>query len=144
MGPKSDQVGRWTPGEARFVEGLVAHIREKYTIDPQRIFVHSQGSGVPMACLLTTRHREIIRGAVLAGGPFQGPVADHEPDFRQQFHFVCGEDDKALAPVKKSVDALRKVKFPVSLTTVKGLGAKYPTDAEIDEIGRWADCLDRI
>ncbi len=144
VGPKADQVGRWTPGEAKFVEGLVAHIREKYTIDPQRIFVHSQGSGVPMACLLTTRHREIIRGAVLAGGPFQGPVADHEPDFRQQFHFVCGEDDKALAPVKKSVDALRKVKFPVSLTTVKGLGAKYPTDAEIDEIGRWADCLDRI
>ena len=144
VGPKADQVGRWTPGEAKFVEGLVAHIREKYTIDPQRIFVHSQGSGVPMACLLTTRHREIFRGAVLAGAPFQGPVADHEPDFRQQFHFVCGEDDKALAPVKKSVEALRKVKFPVSLTAVKGLGAKYPTDTEIDEIGRWADCLDRI
>ena len=97
-----------------------------------------------MACLLTTRQREVFRGAVLAGAPFQGPVADHEPDFRQQFHFVCGEDDKALAPVKKSVEALRKVKFPVSLTTVKGLGAKYPTDTEIDEIGRWADCLDRI
>ena len=49
------QIARWTPGEAKFVEGLVAFVREKYTIDPQRIFLHSQGSGAPMACLLMTK-----------------------------------------------------------------------------------------
>ena len=144
VGPKADQVARWTPGEAKFVEGLVAHIREKYTIDPQRIFVHSHASGGAMACLLSTRQREVFRGLVLAGAPFQGPIVDHEPEFRQQFHFTCGSDDKGLTAVKKAVEALRKMKFPVSLTTVKGLGAKYPAEAEIDEIGRWADCLDRI
>ncbi len=144
VGPKADQVARWTPGEAKFVEGLVSHIREKYTIDPQRIIVHSHGSGGAMACLLSTRQREVFRGLVLAGAPFQGPIVDQEPEFRQQFHFVCGSDDKALNAVKKAVEALRKMKFPVSLATVKGLGAKYPAEAEIDEIGRWADCLDRI
>ena len=144
VGPKADQLSRWTPGEAKFVEGLVTHIREKYTIDPQRIFIHSQGTGGALACLLNTRQREIFRGLVLAGAAFQGPVADQEPEFRQQFHFVCGEDDKALSAVQKSVDALRKLKFPVTLTTVKGLGAKYPAEPEIDEIGRWADSLDRI
>jgi serine protease Do len=144
VGPKADQVNRWTPGEAKFIEGLIAHIREKYTIDAQRIFVHSHGSGTQMACLVTTKQREVVRGLALAGAPFLGPVADHEPDFRQQFHFVCGEEDKAFNPVKKSVEALRKLKFPTSLTPVKGLGAKYPAESEIDEIGRWADCLDRI
>jgi len=144
IGPKADQIARWTPGEAKFVEGLVAHIREKYTIDPQRVFLHSQGSGAPMACLLTTKQREVFRGLALAGAPFQGAVGDHEPDFRQQFHFVCGEDDKALSNVKKTVAALRKLKFPVSFTQAKGLGTKYPGETEIDEIGRWVDCLDRI
>ncbi len=144
VGPKADQVARWVPGEAKFIEGLVAHMREKYTIDPQRIFVHSHGSGGPMACLLATRHHEIFRGLMLAGAPLQGQVGDNEPEFRQQFFFVCGEDDKALAAVKKTVELLRKLKFPTSFTTVKGLGAKYPADPEVDEIGRWADCLDRI
>ena len=144
LAPKSDQVARWMPGEAKFIEALVAHIREKYTIDPQRIFIHSQGSGAQMACLVTTRQREVIRGLALAGASFIGQTADHEPDFRQQFHFVCGDNDKAANTVKKTVEALRKLKFPVSLTTVPGLGAKYPAEAEVDEIGRWADCLDRI
>lgn len=144
VGPKADQVGRWTPGEAKFVEGLVAHIREKYTIDSQRIFVHSQGSGGAMAGLLATRHRDLFRGLVLAGAPLQGQLGDNEPEVRQQFYFVCGEDDKVLGNVKKSVEVLRKLKFPTSLRTVKGLGPKYPAETEIDEIGRWADCLDRI
>lgn len=144
VGPKADQVARWTPGEAKFVEGLVAHLREKYTIDSQRIFVHSHGSGGAMACLLATRHRDIFRGLVLAGAPLQGQLGDNEPESRQQFYFVCGDDDKMLGNVKKSVEVLRKLKFPTSFKTVKGLGTKYPAAPEIDEIGRWADCLDRI
>ena len=80
----------------------------------------------------------------MAGAPFVGQVAENEPDFRQQFHFVCGDGDKVLPRVKATVETLRKLKFPVSFTTVKGLGAKYPAEAEIEEIGRWADCLDRI
>ena len=144
VAPKADSPANWTPGEAKFVEGLVAHVREKYTIDSQRIFLHSHGSGTPLASLLATKQREVFRGLALAGAPFAGQVADQEPDFKQQFHFVCGDGDKALAAVKKTVEALKKLKFPVSFTSVKGLGAKYPGETEVDEIGRWADCLDRI
>ena len=144
IAPKADSPANWTPGEAKFVEGLVAHVREKYTIDGQRIFLHSHGSGTPLASLLATKQREVFRGLALAGAPFAGQVADQEPDFKQQFHFVCGDGDKALAAVKKTVEALKKLKFPVSFTSVKGLGAKYPGETEVDEIGRWADCLDRI
>ncbi len=144
IAPKADSPANWTPGEAKFVEGLVAHVREKYTIDPQRIFLHSHGSGTMLASLLATKQREVFRGLVLAGAPFAGQVADQEPDFKQQFHFVCGDGDKAFPAVKKTVEALKKLKFPVSFTNVKGLGAKYPGETEVDEIGRWADSLDRI
>ncbi len=144
VAPKSDNIASWTPGEAKFVEGLVAHMREKYTIDAQRIFLHSHGSGTLLASLLATKQREVFRGLVLSGAPFTGQVADQEPDFKQQFHFVCGDGDKALTGVKKTVEALKKLKFPVSFTSVKGLGAKYPGETEVDEIGRWADSLDRI
>jgi len=144
IAPKADSPANWTPGEAKFVEGLVAHVREKYTIDSQRIFLHSHGSGTPLASLLMTKQREVFRGLALAGAPFAGQVADQEPDFKQQFHFVCGDSDKALSAVKKTVEALKKLKFPVSFTSVKGLGAKYPGETEVDEIGRWADSLDRI
>ncbi len=144
VAPKADSPANWVPGEAKFVEGLVAHVREKYTIDGQRIFLHSHGSGTQLASLLMTKQREVFRGLALAGAPFAGQVADQEPDFKQQFHFVCGDGDKALPAVKKTVEALKKLKFPVSFTTMKGLGAKYPGETEVDEIGRWADCLDRI
>ena len=144
VAPKADSPANWTLGEAKFVEGLVAHIREKYTIDSQRIWLHSHGGGTLLASLLMTKQREVFRGLALAGAPFAGQVADQEPDFKQQFHFVCGDGDKALAAVKKTVEALKKLKFPVSFTSVKGLGAKYPGETEVDEIGRWADSLDRI
>lgn len=144
VAPKSDNIANWTPGEAKFVEGLVAHVREKYTIDPQRIFLHSHGSGTMLASLLITKQRETFRGLALTGAPIMGQLADQEPDFKQQFHLVCGDGDKALANVKKVVDALKKLKFGVSFTTVKGLGAKYPNETEVEEIGRWADSLDRI
>ena len=144
VAPKADSPANWTPGEAKFVEGLVVHVREKYTIDSQRIFLHSHGSGTPLASLLMTKQREVFRGLALAGAPFAGQVADQEPEFKQQLHFVCGDGDKALPAVKKTVEALKKLKFPVSFTSVKGLGAKYPGETEVDEIGRWADCLDRI
>jgi serine protease Do len=144
VAPKADNLANWTPGEAKFVEGLVAHVREKYTIDSQRIWLHSHGSGTLLASLVLTKQREVFRGLALAGAPFAGQVADQEPDFKQQFHFVCGDGDKALSAVKKTVEALKKLKFPVSFTNVKGLGARYPGESEVDEIGRWADSLDRI
>ena len=31
-----------------------------------------------------------------------------------------------------------------SFTTMKGRARKYPAEEETEEIGRWADCLDRI
>jgi serine protease Do len=144
IAPKAEKPAGWQPGEAEFIKGLIGQIREKYAIDAERILLHSQGNGAGMAWLVAARHRELVKGVVIAGAPFIGQLADNEPDFRQQFFFVCGDADRTVSKVKTSVEGLRKLKFPVSFTIVKGLGPKYPAEDQIEEIGRWVDSLDRI
>ena len=144
IGPKADKISGWQPGEADFIKNLISRIREKYTIDSNRIVLHSQGNGAGFTSLVAAKHRDLIRGVVLTGAPFLGPPIDNEPEFRQQFLFVCGDGDKAFSKVKASTDALRKLKFPVIFRSLKGYGAKYPEESAIEEIGRWVDSLDRI
>ena len=144
VAPKADKPSGWQPGEAEFIKQLIGHIREKHTIDANRIVLHSYGTGAGIACLVSTKHRELVRGVVIAGAPFLTRPTDNDPEFRQQFLFVCGDGDKILSKVNAAVDALRKLKFPVSFTTIKGFGAKYPEEIVIEEIGRWVDSLDRI
>jgi serine protease Do len=144
IGPKADKPAGWQPGEADFIKQLITHVQEKYTIDSNRIVVHSSGTGTGIASLVAAKHRDVVRGVVLSGGPFLIKPLDNEPDFRQQFFFVCGESDKVFPKVKASVSALRKLKFPVSFSTLKSFGAKYPEETAIEEIGRWVDSLDRI
>lgn len=144
VGPKAESPMGWQPGEIEFVSALIGHIREKYTIDTTRIVLHSQSSGAPMAWAVATKHRDVVRGVAVTGAPFVGQAPDNEPEYRQQFLFVCGDADKLLPRVKSSVSALRKLKFPVTFRTINGLGAKYPAEKAVDEIGRWVDSLDRI
>ena len=144
VAPKADKPSGWQPGEAEFIKQLIGHIRGKYTIDASRIVLHSFGTGAGIACMVGTKHRDLIRGVVIAGAPFLARPTDNDPEFRQQFLFVCGDGDKILSKVNAAVDALRKLKFPVSFTTIKGFGAKYPEEIVIEEIGRWVDSLDRI
>ena len=144
VAPKADKPSGWQPGEAEFIKQLIGHIRGKYTIDASRIVLHSFGTGAGIACMVGTKHRDLIRGVVIAGAPFLARPTDNDPEFRQQFLFVCGDGDKILSKVNATVDALRKLKFPVSFTTIKGFGAKYPEEIVIEEIGRWVDSLDRI
>jgi len=144
VAPKAEKLAGWQPGEAEFVKALITRIREQYTIDAGRISLHSHASGSQMAWLMAAKHRDLVRAVAVTGAPFLGQPLDNEPDFRQQFLFVCGDGDKLLARVKSTVAGLRKLKFPVAFDPIKGLGAKYPADEVVDEIGRWVDCLDRI
>ena len=144
IAPKSEKPAGWLPNEAEFIRQLIVQIREQYTIDGNRIVLHSFGSGAGITWLVASKHRDLVRGVVMAGAPVLSAPSDNEPDFRQQFYFACGDGDKILPRVKASVDGLRKLKFPVTFSTLKGLGAKYPEESAIEEIGRWVDSLDRI
>ena len=142
--PKAEKVGGWTPLEAEYVKDCVDWAKEKYHVDPQRVLVHSYSSGGPFAWHLAFRYRDVFRGVAMASQPLIGMLPENEPELRQQFYFVCGEDDPLFPAVKLTVEAIRKLKYPAVLTSIPGLGHKYPDDEHLEEIARWIDCLDRI
>lgn len=144
VAPKSEKIMQWQPGEAEFIKGLIAHFQEKYSIDSSRVVMHTSGSGAPITWLVALKNRDLIKGVVPVSAPFGGIPPENVPETRQQFYFVCGDADKLTPLIKNAVAAFRKLKLPVSLTTIKGLGTKYPPAEDIDRIGRWIDSLDRI
>lgn len=144
VGPKAEKVGGWTPLEAEYVKECVAWMTEHYPIDPQRMMLHSYSGGGPFAAHLAFKYRETFRGLALASQPLIGMLPENEPDLRQQFYFICGEDDPLFAAVKATSEAVRKAKYPVVLTPVPKTKHAYPSEEGVDELGRWIDCLDRI
>ena len=144
IAPKAEKIAAWQQGEAEFVKGLIGHMREKYTIDSSRVVIHSHGNSGPMAWYVALSQRDIIKGVAVSGFPFAGQPPENTPENRQQLLFICGDDNKLFARVAANVLALKKLKFPVTLLKVPGLGTKYPPAEKIEQIGRWVDCLDRI
>lgn len=144
LGPKAEKVGGWTPLEAEYVKDCVDWAKEQYRIDPQRILLHSYSSGGPFAWHLAFKHRDLFRGVAMASQPLVGMLPENEPELRQQFYFVCGDQDPLFVPVKATVEGIRRAKFPVTLTPIPGLAHKYPAEDDLEEITRWIDSLDRI
>ena len=144
VAPKAEKIMQWQPGEAEFIKGLINHFQEKYSIDPSRVALHTSGLGAPITWLVALKNRELVKGVVLVAAPFGGVPPENVPESRQQFYFVCGDGDKMASLVKNTVTVFRKLKLPVSQTTIKGLGVKYPPQEDVDRMGRWVDSLDRI
>jgi serine protease Do len=143
LGPKAAEP-RWNPNEAEFVKDAVAEIREKYNIDERRVFLHGYTDGAAFAYHLAFKYRDVFRGLSPAAMPITERPPENKPDARLAFHLVCGADDPMREAVEATATVLKRMKFPVSVTTVDGLGRDYPPEAILEEIGRWADCLDRI
>lgn len=144
LAPKAGKLGGWTPNEAEFVKDAVDEFSDDYSIDPARVFLHSFSDGGKFAFQLAFKYREVFRGICPVAAALRTRPVENSPEFRLQFHFVCGEADPLNRVVQRSVAGLRRLKFPVSSTTVKKLGHKYPADETVKEIARWAACLDRI
>jgi len=144
LAPKAGKLEGWTPNEATFVKDAVDDFADTYSIDRRRVFLHTFGEGAEFAFQVAFKYPEEFRGVAAAGAALRAAPPGNGPDALQQFHFVCGDQDPALGFVKASVASLRRMKYPASSTTVKGLGAEYPKVEQLEEIARWADCLDRI
>ena len=149
VAPKAGKLGGWTPSEAVFVKDAVDDFKDDYAIDPARVFLHSFDDGNTLAFQMAFKYRDQFRGVCAMSAPMRARPVENSPDYRLQFHFVCGDQDRMnIRQVARTVSALRGLKFPVSSTTVKGLGHDYPTTKDqgeiLREIARWADCLDRI
>jgi len=144
VGPKAQKISGWTPNEAEIVKALVEELKETYSISESRTFLHTFSNGGRLAYPLLFKHRDMFQGLASVTSPLQGKPGENDPDFRQQFHIVVGEQAALKTRVDASIKALEKLKFPISTRTVPDLKDDYPAKEVIEEIARWADSLDRI
>jgi predicted esterase len=126
------------------VRETVATFQKKYSIDASRIVLHSYSKSGSFATHLAFKHRDLFRGLILAAAPLSEPPPENLPEYRLQFHLVCGSKDNIHPLVTQQVTGLRKLKFPASFTSVAELDHHYPGADGVEVIVRWIDLLDRL
>jgi hypothetical protein len=148
VAPKAADATGWHSAEVPLLEKLLAEVRSRYAVDPNRIVVHGYESGGELAYLVAFRNRELIRGvAAVEAAPERPPVetasAQNDPAHRLAFYVAAADKSPVARLVQMTVAILRTMKYPV---TVKSLGPqpRYLEGNEIGELARWIDMLDRI
>lgn len=144
VAPRPGQRDGWTPEDLEFVKQIVDATTAKYSIDPARVLVHGYDDGGGVALVLAFKHRSLFRGASAVGAALGRRPPDNDPAYRLQLHFACGSEDPVLPAVEQAVQALRQMKYPVILSTPAGRDHSYLSPEEVEQVGLWADCLDRI
>lgn len=145
LAPKAaDLTAGWQANETEFVRETVVSFQKKYSIDASRIVLHGYSKGGPFATHLAFKHRELFRGLVLAATPLTEPPPENLPEYRLQFHFLCGGKDPVHPLVEQQVAGLRKLKYPASLTIEPESDHRYPEADSVETIVRWIDLLDRL
>jgi len=143
--PKSSDAQRWQPNEASFLQKVLADVQAAYEVDANRIVVASEDvAGGGLGYLLAFQQRELIRGVAVANTPLTGTRAgDNEPNRRLAFFLANSTKGPRAAAVTGTITGLRNLKFPVTLVE-QGEQPRGWNDAELDQLARWIDCLDRL
>ncbi|TWU07084.1 Periplasmic serine endoprotease DegP precursor [Symmachiella macrocystis] len=144
LAPKAGTAETWTPNEIGFIKAAVESFVHRYSIDQERIVLHGFDSGAVLAQQLAFKERELFPAICLARAPLAVQPPENRPDFPLQWDFVYGADDPQSRKIEASIQALEKMRYPVSHRAVPGLGQEYPPEPAIEEVGRWIDALDRI
>ncbi|WP_082845964.1 PDZ domain-containing protein [Planctomyces sp. SH-PL14] len=141
VGPRAEDLARWTPDEADYVKGIMEWVREQYSVDEKRIVVHGHRDG-GFAWLVGFRQRETFGGLMISGTPLKQAPADNDPATRQQILLIASGTEPVVKAIQQTAAGLQRLKFPATL--IEGTdGNAYPTD-QVEAMARWIDLLDRI
>jgi poly(3-hydroxybutyrate) depolymerase len=145
LAPQSAKADKWEPTETAFVRKTIDDVIARYNIDSARIAVYGFQAGGGMAWLVGFEHVDRVRAlcAVDAAPPARSKPPENDPINRLAFFIATAEKSPASGPLKAVTSRLEAARFPV---TQKALGEqpRELTDAELAELARWVDSLDRI
>lgn len=142
MGPHSDNENGWVPSEADSVLEAVRDTMTRYTIDRQRVVSHGMGVGGQMAFYLGFMARDLVRG-VATMGAVATHIKDNAANQRLGFYVASGALDPLAKTIAEGKAKLIERKFPVVLREFANRGREYLEEADIRELARWIDALDR-
>lgn len=132
----------WVPSEADSVVAAIRDTLGRYTIDRQRVVTHGMGVGGQMAMFLGFTHRDLVRGVATTGAVVT-QLKDNIANQRLAFYLAGGDLDPLIKSIAESRAKLVEKKFPVVYREIKGRGREYLEDAQIRELVRWIDMLDK-
>jgi hypothetical protein len=126
------------------VEFFAASIARTYDVDHERIVAHGNGTGGAMAYLVGFARREIIRGIIVSEAtlPRGMEVPETNPAAPLAIHMKTYSGSSLAERIAEDVEQIREEKFPLTLREVTGPPPEGIEDLE--GIGEWLDCLDRI
>jgi len=143
VAPRSGAGGGWRAEEVSYIEKLVGQVKSGYTIDSTRIVIFGRDTGASLALLCAFRSRDLFRAAAVIDAGMMLPPPEIDPAHRLAIYVGTVKNSAQGPLVKNTLNLLKAAKVPV---TQKDLG-KDPRDlapAELAELARWIDMLDRI
>jgi serine protease Do len=143
LAPKSSVPGRWTAGDVALVDRLLLDVAAKHNVDPNRVVVHGYQDGGTLAFLSAFHNRDAIRAVAAVEAAPPGSAPDNDPLHRLAVYVASARKSPSGGQMERALQGIREMKIPV---VVKGLGAtpRYFNAAELAELVRWIDTLDRI
>lgn len=145
LAPQPNDDRRWQITELAIVGKLFNELSRQYEIDSQRVAVHGYQGGASLAYRFAFEHRGIVHGVAIvdAALPMRMQLRGNDPVEHLAFWIHASKDSRRAQRVSSDVTRLKKMKFPVTDNVVDG-GSRYLNEAELSELVRWVDMLDRI
>ena len=143
--PQASDPARWEPTDDAFVIKTLDDLTTHYNVDRTRIAVYGYQTAGSMAYLVALNHLNQVRAvvAVDAAPPARTALPENDPLTRLAFFLATAEKSPAAAGAKAVTQRVQTALYPV---LVKSLGdqSRDLTDAEIADLVRWLDSLDRL
>jgi serine protease Do len=143
VAPKSSNLAGWMLTDAALIDRLLTDVDTKYHVDPTRVVVHGYESGGSLAFYSAFNKPGLIRAVAAVEATPMTPPPENEPLHRLAVYVATAARSPSATMLGLAVTAMRREKFPV---VVKKLGTtpRYLNAAELAELARWIDTLDRI
>ena len=140
--PQAANQRRWVPTEVDFVRKAIDEIRKAYQIDDARIVVHGHQAGGVLAYMVAFSQRDLVRAvaAIDSGIPRRLRIPANDPIQRLAVYAAYDQKSPQAARAKAALTRLRELKYPVTTRQASG----YLSNAQLDELVRWIDTLDRF
>ncbi len=145
LAPQPNDEQRWQITELAIVSKLFNELDRQYELDLQRVAVHGYQGGASLAYRFAFEERSVVHGAAIvdASIPMRVQLRGNDPVEHLAFWIHAGKDSRRAQRVSRDVSRLQEMKFPVTANVVDG-DARYLNQAELSELARWVDMLDRI
>lgn len=145
LAPQALDSNKWEPTEAPFVRKTLDDLISHYNVDRSRIAIYGYQTSGSLAFLIGLQNTDRIRAvaAVDAAPSARGAIPENDPLVRLAFYLASADKSPAASGIKAAVTRLQAAKFPVTTQSL-GESPRDLNDAELVELARWIDALDRI